>query len=126
MFPKQAIRVAVVDYCQNQALIERNPEIRGLMIIEIYGTPEDFLDVSEEQKTQAILAHCQKQRESGTYATTEFMKGNIDFLKKVFCMYRFTLPDNFAHFWESPPFHACQFMSDHFMLTHFISMAFGS
>ena len=75
VFPKMDIRHAVVNYCERQALIERNPEIRGPMINEIYNNVEEYLDVSEEEITAAIRAHCQKQRKNGTFATTEFMQG---------------------------------------------------
>ena len=72
---KQEIRGAVNRYCERQALIERNPEIRGTMVNEVFGTVEESLNLSEEVKTQALQAHCQKHRKYGEYATTEFMQG---------------------------------------------------
>ena len=75
VFPKMDIRHAVVNYCERQALIERNPEIRGPMINEIYNNVEEYLNLSEEEINTAIQAHCQKQRKNGTFATTEFMQG---------------------------------------------------
>ena len=77
LFPKEDIRSAVTGYCERQAVIERNPEIRGTMINEVYENVEEFLNLSDEVKDQALLTHCQDQRRSGVYATTEFMQGNI-------------------------------------------------
>ena len=71
---KLQIRWNCVDYAQRKALVERDPEIRGMMLGFIYGTVEEHIDKTEEEKEAAILQYCNQQRQDGTYATSPFMK----------------------------------------------------